>query len=436
MTGYLPNALAALALCACSGATGTLTVELAVAPDSRVLDDVARLRVTLTSPRQVVEAARSSNGFDLSIEVDATSEYGALIVEGFDAGGALIACGQTPDFTVSAITARVVVYMAAPRSIALSPRSLSAALSEVSSASLGFGAVIAGGRTSGGAPATGLAIYNAYDHSLIEGLAMPEARYGLSIAVNSFGAIYLFGGTGPDGRPAGTLWRFDSMVGPRGGYVTVSDDAAVARSRQLMVSIGPDRFLVTGRPALTLDRGALDQRTDIAALPPIGAPLTLPSGAAAAVFADDALVLYRAGEFTILTASSASDATAAALPDGRGVVIGGLDPEPQHDALVIDGETGQVTVAAGVLATARSSPSVAATARHLIVAGGTDADGAPIPTAEVLDVRTLAPLATLPILARSGAFAIALANDQVLIGGGTPVSAQLELFTPEPPELP
>jgi hypothetical protein len=436
MTAYLANALAALALCACSGTTGTLTVELAVAPDSRVLDDVARLRVTLTSPRQVVEAARSSNGFDLSIEVDATSEPGALIVEGFDAGGALIACGQTPDFTVSAITARVVVYMAAPRTIALSPRSLATAVSDVSTASLVFGAVIAGGRTSAGAAATGLAIYNAYDHSLIEGLPLPDARAGLAIATNSFGAVYLFGGTGPDGNAAGTLWRFDSTAGPRGGYVTVSNNADVARSRQLMVSIGSDRFLVTGAPVLTLERGSLAQRSDIGSLPPVGAPLTLPDGTAAAVFAGDPLMLYRAGEFVPLTASAPSDATAAALPDGRGVVIGGLDPVPQHDALVIDGETGQVTVAAGALATARSNPSVAATARHLIVAGGTDADGAPIPTAEVLDVRTLAPLATLPILARSGAFAIALANDQVLIGGGLPVSAQLELFTPEPPELP
>jgi hypothetical protein len=430
---HLPNALAALALCACSGATGTLTVELAVAPDSQVLDAVTRLRVTLTNPLQVVEAARSSRGFDLSLEVDAVQDVGALIVEGLDSAGAVIACGQTPEFTVGAITARVVVYMAAPNSIALSPRSLSAALSEVATASLVFGAVIAGGRTSAGAPANGLAIYNAYDHSLVEGLPLPEARSGLAIAANSFGAVYLFGGTGPGGSPSGTLWRFDSTAAPRGGYVTVTDSAALARSRQLMVSIGSDRFLVTGMPALMLDRGTLDQRNDIAALPPVGAPLTLPNGTAAAVFAGDPLVLYRAGVFELLPASSASDATAAALPDGRGVVVGGLVPVPQHDALLVDGDTGQVAVAVGLLATARSSPSVAATTRHLIVAGGTDADGTPVATAEVFDARTLARVATLPIVPRSGTFAIALANDQVLIGGGSPASAQLELFTPQPP---
>jgi hypothetical protein len=432
----LSTGLAALALCACSGATGTVTVELAIAPDSRVLEGVTRLRLTLTTPRTVVEAERSGNGFDLALEVDSSADSGALIVEGLDAGGAVIAYGQTPEFTVGAITARVVVYMAAPRSIALSPRSLPDALTEVSTASLGFGAVIAGGRTSAGAPATGLAIYNAYDHSLVEGLPLPEARSGLAVATNNFGAVYLFGGVGPGGSASGTLWRFDSNAGPRGGYVTVSNNADVARSREVMVSIGNDRFLITGTPALTLERGTLSQRTDITALPSVGAPLTLPDGQAAAVFLAEPLLLFRAGEFTSLAASPPSDAAMAALPDGRGLVIGGLAPAPQHDALIVDGDTGQVTVVAGVLATPRSRPSVAATKRYVVVAGGTDANGAPVATAEVLDARTLAPVVTLPIVARSGAFAIALSNEQVLIGGGSPASAQLELFTPEPPELP
>jgi hypothetical protein len=67
------------------------------------------------------------------------------------------------------------------------------------------------------------------------------------------------------------------------------------------------------------------------------------------------------------------------------------------------------------------------------VAGGTDMSGAPIASAEVLDAQTLAPIATLPILARTGMFAIALPTDQVLLVGGTPAAAQIELFTPEPP---
>jgi len=433
----IPTALAVLAastvLAACSGTTGTLMVELTTAPGSQVLDAVTRLRLTLTNPREVVEAARTANGFELALEVDAAQDVGAVVVEGLDAGGAVIACGQTPGFSVGGINARVVVYMAPPRSIALSPRTLPAALSEVSAASLGFGVVIAGGLDSAGAPADELVVYNAFDHSLLDGLPLPEARAGIALAANIVGTVYLFGGTGPAGKAEGTLWRFDATAGPRGGYVTITDSDALARSREAMVSIGTDRYLITGAPPLTLDRGSLAQRDDIDMLPASGAPLTLLDASAGAVFAGDPLVVFHAGMFQALAASAQSDATAAALPDGRAVVIGGLNPVPQHDGLIVVGDTGNVLMVSNVLQTARARPAVAATSRYLLVAGGTDANGEPIASAELLDVKTLAPITTLPILARSGTFAIALSNDQVLIGGGSPPSAQLELFTPEPP---
>jgi hypothetical protein len=144
------------------------------------------------------------------------------------------------------------------------------------------------------------------------------------------------------------------------------------------------------------------------------------------------MVLLHAGMLEPLPSSASSDASATALPDGRGVVIGGLDPVPVRDALVVDGATGMISVVPDAIATPRSHPSLAATSRYLVVAGGSDATGAPIATAEVLDARTLAPVVTLPILARSGMFAIALTNDQVLLGGGAPASSQLELFTPDP----
>jgi hypothetical protein len=429
------RALAALALCACSGTTGTLVVELKTAPDSHVLDAVQRLRLTLTQPREVIEAARTPAGFDIALEVDAGEQAGFLIVEGLDADGTLVACGQSPTFSVGAINAGIAVYMAAPRSIAIAPLALANALSEVSSASLGYGVVIAGGRDPSGTPSTAIAIYNAFDHTMVDGLPLPGPRAAIAVATGGSGGVYLFGGTGPDGKPSGTLWRFESTVPPKGGYIMVSDNTALARAGQLLVPIGPERFLVTGAPPLTLDRGTIAERSDIAALPAAGATLTLPDGTASAMFAGDPMVLLHSGMLEALPASAPSDASAASLPDGRGVVIGGLDPVPLHDALVIDGATGTVSVIAGALATARSRPSLAATSRYLIVAGGSDSTGAPIASAEVLDARTLAPVATLPILARTGMFAIALSNDQVLLGGGSPASSQLELFTPDPPAL-
>ncbi len=435
---FVNDAKAALALAlalasgACTGTTGTVTLDLATAPGSSVLDGVARLRLTITNPHQVIEAARTATGFDLALDLDATGGNGALIVEGLDAGGTLVACGQSPPFPVAAINAHIVVYMAPPRSIALSPRTLPAPRSEVSGTALAYGAVLAGGRDAGGAPSTEIAIYNAYDHTLVDGIPLPAARTGIALGTGTSGAVYLFGGSGPDGNPTGTLWRFDTTVPPNGAYTTITDQAGFARTNQRIVPTGPEHYLITGTPALGLDIGTLAARTDIAALPAVAAAVVPADGMPAAIFAGAQLVRFRGGAFDTLAGSGRSNASAATLPDGRVVVIGGGAPL-SRDALVIDAATGMVTVIPNALVTPRSTPSVAATSRHLVVAGGTDMSGAVIATAEVLDAQTLAPIAVLPILPRTGTFAIALPNDQVLLAGGTPAAGGLELFTPEPP---
>ena len=422
----------ALTAGACTGTTGTVTLELASAPGSAVLDGVERLRLTLTYPHQVIEAARTGAGFDLALDLDANGVSGTLIVEGLDAGGTLVACGQSPSFPVAAINAHIVVYMAPPRSIALSPRALPAPRSEVSCTALDYGVVLAGGRDASGTPSTEIAIYTAYDHTLVDGIPLPAARSGVALGTGTGGAVYLFGGAGPDGNPTGTLWRFDTTVAPNGAYTTITDQAGFARTNQLIVPTGAEHYLITGTPALGLDVGTLAARTDIAALPAVAAAVVPADGVPVAIFAGAQLVRFRQGTFDTLTGSGRSNATAAALPDGRVVVIGGGDPL-SRDALVIDGATGMVTVIPNAIATPRSTPSVAATSRYLVIAGGTDMSGAVIATAEVLDAQTLAPVAVLPILARTGTFAMALPNDQVLLAGGTPAAAEIELFTPDPP---
>lgn len=421
----------ALAVCACTGTTGTVKLDLATAPGSHVLDAVQKLRLTITNPHQVIEASRTASGFDLALDLDASGVAGALVIEGFDAGGALIACGQSPSFPITAINAHIVVYMAAPRSIGLAPVALAAPRSEIAGTALEYGVVLAGGRDPGGAPTTAIGIYNAYDHSFIDGIPLPAPRTGVALATGTGGGVYLFGGSGMDGKPTGTLWRFDTTTPPNGSFFEITYEGDFARTNQLIVPTGSAHYLITGTPALALDLGALAARTDIATLPAVGAAAVPVDRIPVAIFAGEALVRFRQGAFDTLTGSGHSNATAATLPDGRVIVIGG-DP-PSREALVIDGATGAVTVIPDAIATARSHPSVAATSRHLVVAGGTDITGAPVATAEVLDAQTLAPIVTLPILARSGTFAIALPTDQVLLAGGTPASAEIELYTPEPP---
>ncbi len=428
------RALAALALCGCAGTTGTVTVELVTAPDSHVLDAVQRMRLTITQPHQVVEAARGPSGFDLALEIDATSAGGAVIVEGFDASGARIACGESPAFAFSALSATVKIYVAAPNSIAIGPTPLGAARSGVAGAPISYGAVLAGGLDgTTAAPSTSIAVYNAYDHSLTEGVALPAARSGLAMVAGAGSLLYLFGGTGSDGAQTGTLWQFDTAALPMGSFTPITDQPGFARSGELLVAVDATHYLITGSPALELQTvGAtpsLTARSEVTGLPAAGAVSggTTPT----AVFAGAALVRFRGDRFDTLTGDGRSDATATTLPDGRIAVLGGTPATP--DALVIDPATGAVGTAAGALSIPRTHPAVATTSRHVVVAGGTDDAGAPIATADVLDARTLARIATLPILARSGGFAIALPNDQVLLGGGAPAAAALELFTPEPP---
>jgi hypothetical protein len=430
------RALAALALCGCTGTTGTVAVELLTAPDSHVLDPVQRLRLTVTQPHQVVEAARGPAGFDLALEIDASNTAGALIVEGFDGAGARVACGQSPPFALAALNATVKIYVAAPGSIALAPVPLGAARSGVAGAPIGYGAVLAGGLEGAapGTPSTSIAVYNAYDHSLSEGVPMPAARAGLAIAAGTGSNVYLFGGTGSDG-PTGTLWQFDTSAPSKGLFTPITDQPDHARSGERMVAVDAAHLLITGAPALELTLGAtpsLTARSDVPGdeLPAAGAAVTAGT-TPIAVFAGASLVRFRNDQFDILTGAGRSDAAATALPDGRIAVLGGSPATA--DALVIDAAAGTVTTVPDALSIARVHPAVATTSRHVVIAGGSDDAGAPIPTADVLDARTLARIAIVSILPRSGGFAVALPSDQVLLGGGAPASPALELYTPEPP---
>src|SRR5262245_42534191 len=70
---------------ACSGESGTLAVTLTTAPGSTLLDAVQTLELTVTNPRKVFTAERTSAGFSLALELEATGEAASLLVRGLDA---------------------------------------------------------------------------------------------------------------------------------------------------------------------------------------------------------------------------------------------------------------------------------------------------------------------------------------------------------------
>ena len=427
-------ALAALLLTACAGETGTISIGLTTAPGSTILDGAQTLRLTVTNPRKVLTAERGSSGFQLALELEATGEPAALLVDALDGSGNLIANGASPSFPVGALTGRVIIYMAPPLSVGAAPQALAPARSELAVAPLVYGAILAGGRLDTGAPSTAVGVYNAYDHSLLAGEALPAARAGLTASVGTGNIVYLFGGTDEAGAPTANLWRFDTSVAPDGAYADYGDKSGFARTGETAVPIGNEHFLITGAPVaefLGLD-GSMIARSEVPSLPPSGVSLLGTDGMLAAIFAGaSGVVRFRTGTFSELPlpAAARADAKVVALPGGKVVVVCGTTDAVRIDAASSAGETFP-----SVPSLAKSGCAASATSDYLVIAGGT-ANGSVDGTVEIYDATTLALIHTTTLVVpRTGASALALPNGQILIAGGVDANgaptATLELFTP------
>lgn len=432
-------ALAVVVLGACQGTVGTVDVTLVTAPGSTVLDEVQSLRLVLTNPHQVETAERTSGGFAIDFQLPATTESGALIVDGLDASGAVIATGSSPPFPIGGVTANVAIYMAAPNSVTVSPAVIEPPRTDLPLATVAYGAVFAGGTTADGTPSAAIGVYNAFSHTIQVGVPLPEARTGVALAVGTSGhLVYLFGGSDPTGTPRDTAYRFDTSVSPSGAISLIGEFAGFARTGQTALSIGDENILVTGAPIAVLSGNAstVTARSELPSLPPSGAAVVGNDGIPAAIFAGaDGVIRFRSNMFDALSipAAARADAVVVALPGGKiGVVCGGAD------AIVIDAASGTAATFPAIPGEVRSGCAAAATTRHLVIAGGT-IGGALATSAEIYDAATLALIATQPLATpRTGAVATALPNGQILIAGGTDAAGapvgMLELFTPEPTE--
>lgn len=429
------KALAAATLAACASPGATLDVALAVAPGSHLLDDVQTLRLVITNPHRVTTATRDNGRFSVSIIVEATGASTSMIVDGLDAAGTVIATGASPAFPLGTVDTHVTIYMSAPNAIAAAPVQLAAARDQLGVAALSYGAIIAGGRARDGAPSDAVAIYNVFDHSLATGVVMPGPRTGIAVAGEGARYVYFVGGRDASGMPTGTVWRFDTDAAPNGA-VDDWGDRGFARAGQTALPIGDGHFLISGTPAVDLSASdaTVTARPDIAALPPSSAAVTGGDGGAVAIFVDgNAVTRFRNNAFDAVDAPAAKrdGANVVGLPGGKVAIVCG-----DGDAVRLDPVTGQSEIFAAVPSSRRTGCAVAATSRHIVIAGGTAiATGSIATTAEIYDATTLAPVATVPLVVpRTGAQAIALPNDQILISSGLDATsaptAVLELFTP------
>jgi hypothetical protein len=431
----------------CAGEEGTIQFELVTAPGSDLLDRVQRARLTLSNPTQVVEAERDGDGqLSLSLQVVAEGQSGTARLEGFDAGGELIALGLSPALPVAAVDAAIALYVAPPLSFAEAPIELEPARSEAAGALLPYGALLAGGRDADGDPITSLVIYNVYDHGLQIGLDLPEARAQMTVLTGPSDFVYLFGGLDDEGAPSADAWRFDTRVSPAGLHAPLISDDDLARAGAAGAYAGQESFFIAGDPAARLDAGRVTAIED--GVPAAGAAVaTIDSITAAqpvlvvgAGVGSTGAALYQSGVLREIDAPPELQRTGHALvplPDGRLLALGGSDPEGSllDSGVVYDPATAAFTVVDDLLDEPRAGAAIAVTSDVVIVAGGTDAAGTARADAEILDATDLDRVATLALgTERVGGVALALGNRQVLLASGTTAAgepiARLELFTP------
>jgi hypothetical protein len=435
-------------LAACEGDVGTLQVVIATAPDSTLMADVQRLRVTLTDPETVVEAEKVDGGFAIDLEVVADGVTGYVEIEGFDAADDWIAFGRSGPLPIAAITDTVTVYLAAPMSLDQAPVALDPVRTDMGVTPLGYGVLYAGGRDGDGAPSDAVAIYNVYDHDWLLGENMPGGRVAPAAMAGSQGRVFVFGGADADGADTGDLWFFNTNVAPAGAWTDLGSDATLARSYAQVAPIGGDFFVVTGDPPVLVN-GQIGGADAISGAegPLIGTATSVVVGDAVnTLFAGTGAgptgaTLYALGAFVELESAPAeilrTEHGAAVLADGDIAIAGGRTDAGLEPTLIRYHifERAFTVLAAG-LATPRAGAAVAASLDYLIVAGGRDADDAVVGDVEVFDGDTLEPVTTLPLrVPRAGASAEALPNGQILIAGGVDAAGApvgvLELFTPD-----
>ena len=445
------NGRAALAVCAlagCGGATGTFSIELVTAPGSTVLEGVTRARLTLSDPFEQVEATRDPDGkFRLSIEVPAEGPAALVTFEGFDDAGTVVAWGRSGVLPIAAVDASVAIYVAAPMSLAPAAVSLDPPRTEIGVTRFSFGLVLVGGAAAGDVPTDEVAIYDVYSHELDRGMAAPAPRAGVVVGTGVTGYAYVFGGRGAAG-PTGTFWRYDTTVAPSGAWLELDEEPLLARSGAAIAPVGSDAYIVTGMPPVALDGLSLTA-TRLTSAPDLagtatsierdGEVHTLFAGAGSGA---GGLVTLDADGFTqhAGVAGAARTGHGAAVTRAGTIVLAGgmLGGNATDSGLVADPAAATFTDLPALLSTPRTDAAIGGNGDLMLVAGGRDAAGALLSTADVIDLATGTLRATIPmVVPRTGAVAASLATGQILVLGGVddtgaPVGT-IEIFNPPAP---
>lgn len=460
----------ALALGACGGKQGTITVNVLIPAGDDPFTDAAKVHIALGSPA-VFETTVPVSGGHWSAQLQFKPPNGmvvdgAVLIEALDGGGHVIARGQSPVLGFQPVDYSLAVWVGRVGRMGVAPAALAKGRAKMGIAAIPrVGAVFAGG-IADGAPVALADIYDAYYHEVVSGTPLAKGRQG-AIAVGyeradqSNGAALLVGGS--DGTTANEeVTLFDPQPGTAGVWSALgtSTDGSLGRIDPTAAALSDGSLLVSGGRE---GKGAPLASAVLVVLPPhfgysaTKSPMTvarvghtateiaLPSGGdGMLVFGGNAggaaAEVYTAatGSFMVqdLGVPTRTGHTATRLADGRVLIAGGGDGKSRALASgFVVGASYAVEKHDTLLSTARSGHTATLIGGELLLCGGTDADGKALASCDVLDAATLALTRTIPLAAaRTGGVAVLLDTGNVLLAGGvgsdgTPVTT-LELYTP------
>jgi hypothetical protein len=470
MTRIWIAALALVAITACGGKSGTLTLNLVTSPGDDPFADAATVRFTVgVDGAHVTTVPVSMGHFTYKVSFKPADMTGPVVIEALDTAGAVVAHGQTPYLLLSAVDqGPIAAWIGRPGRVAPAAAALPKPVAEMASAYVpGLGVLYAGGRDAAGTALADTAVYDVFTHGVIATAPMEKARAGaIAGGTNDVHAVVYGGATsagfGMSSAVEGSLELFDPTVGI-GVWAQLPIDTFPPRGYATKTVLSSGAILVTGgvdASGTAQTSAGLISNSNGYRLGTFSGPMAaarVGHAAAAAKFPDgDGAILFGGLPSGVTTAPVAErvlgqtfvaydvgaqenrvDATATTMPNGDVLILGGKTASgAQASGLVITPTVpATVTPLPGALSLPRAGHSASITGGDLVVCGGADATGAAIASCDVLDTMTYGRKSTVPLaVARRGHSSETMETGVVVIAGGfgadgAPLGS-IEIYTP------
>jgi len=471
MTRIVIACLALVAIAACGGKSGTLTLDIVTSPGDDPFGDAASVRFTVgTDTSHVTTVPVTGGHFSYKVSFKPNDMPGPVLVEALASDGTtVVAHGQTPYLLLSAVDqGPISVWVGRPGRVAPADAMLPKAIAETASTYVpGLGILYCGGRDATGTALPDTAVYDVFTHAIISTAPMDKARAGAIAAQASDVHAIVYGGAQSAGfgmatAVDGELQLFDPTVGV-GVWAALGVDTFAPRAYATKIILSSGAILVTGgvdASGNVLSSAGLIPNSGtimLATLPVsmaaprvghVGAAAKFPEGDGAILFGGlpmgtsglpvaERLVGQGFSAYDVGAQENRVNATATTMANGDVVILGGKTAAgAQASGLVITPTVpATVTPLPAILSVAREGHTASLTGNDLVVCGGADAMGAVQPSCDVIDATTYGRKSTIPLAtARRGHSAEVMETGVVVLAGGfgsdgAPL-ASMEIYTP------